>query len=134
MRVLIAEDVRRLADDIAEGLRDQGMAVDVAYDGAEATAKLGVNVYDVLVLDRDLPGVHGDTICRRITADEIPVMVLMLTAAGAPGERVAGLTLGADDLSRKTVSLSRTRAPRPCIGATKARSPVARAALRRHRA
>jgi len=95
MKVLVAEDVRRLADDIAEGLRDQGFAVDVAYDGAAATARLAVNAYDVLVLDRDLPGVHGDTICRRIAAEEIPVMVLM------PDERVAGLSLGADDYLAK---------------------------------
>ncbi|MCU1494613.1 MAG: two component transcriptional regulator, winged helix family [Acidimicrobiaceae bacterium] len=101
MRVLVAEDVRRLADDIAEGLRDQGMAIDVAYDGTSAMTKLAVNAYDVLVLDRDLPGIHGDTICRRIAEDELPVMVLMLTAAGAPGERVAGLSLGADDYLAK---------------------------------
>ena len=101
MRVLVAEDVRRLADDIAEGLRDQGMAVDVAYDGTIAMTKLAVNTYDVLVLDRDLPGVHGDTICRQVAEEEHPVMVLMLTAAGAPGERVEGLSLGADDYLAK---------------------------------
>ncbi len=101
MRVLVAEDVRRLADDIAEGLRDQGMAVDVAYDGTTAMTKLAVNTYDVLVLDRDLPGVHGDTICRQVAEEEHPVMVLMLTAAGAPGERVEGLSLGADDYLAK---------------------------------
>ena len=84
MRVLVAEDVRRLADDIAEGLRDQGIAADVAYDGADATVKLDLNPYDVLVLDRDLPGIHGDTICRTITAAGNPVMILMLTAAGTP--------------------------------------------------
>jgi DNA-binding response OmpR family regulator len=95
--VLVAEDVRRLADDIAEGLRDQGIATDVAYDGADAAAKLDLNPYDVLVLDRDLPGIHGDTICRTITAAGNPVMILMLTAAGAPGDRVTGLALGADD-------------------------------------
>jgi DNA-binding response OmpR family regulator len=97
VRVLVAEDAKRLADDIAEGLRDQGIAVDVAYDGADALFKLDVNSYDVLVLDRDLPGVHGDTICRMITASGTPVMILMLTAAGAPGDRVGGLDLGADD-------------------------------------
>jgi DNA-binding response OmpR family regulator len=101
MRVLVAEDVRRLADDIAEGLRDQGMAVDVAYDGVDAIAKITVNSYDVLVLDRDLPGVHGDLICRRIVEEGLPIMVLMLTASGAPGERVAGLELGADDYLAK---------------------------------
>jgi len=97
MKVLIAEDVKRLADDIAEGLRDQGMAVDIAYDGTDATFKLDVYHYDVLVLDRDLPGVHGDTICRQITGSGKQVMVLMLTASGAPGDRVTGLGLGADD-------------------------------------
>ena len=97
MRVLVAEDTRRLADDIAEGLRDQGIAADVAYDGADAAFKLDVNPYDVLILDRDLPGIHGDTICRTIAAAGNPVMILMLTAAGAPGDRVTGLALGADD-------------------------------------
>jgi DNA-binding response OmpR family regulator len=97
VRVLVAEDVRRLADDIAEGLRDQGMAVDVAYTGIDAAAKLDINRYDVVVLDRDLPGIHGDTICRMITDSDDPAMVLMLTAADAPAERVSGLRLGADD-------------------------------------
>lgn len=97
MRVLVAEDQRRLADDIAEGLRDQGMAVDVAYTGLDAAAKLDVNRYDVVVLDRDLPGIHGDTLCKMITDRDDPAMVLMLTAADAPADRVAGLGLGADD-------------------------------------
>jgi DNA-binding response OmpR family regulator len=95
--VLVAEDVKRLADDIAEGLRDQGMAVDVAYDGIDAIFKLDLNPYDVLVLDRDLPRMHGDAICRMITDSGKPVMVLMLTASGTPGDRVTGLGLGADD-------------------------------------
>jgi DNA-binding response OmpR family regulator len=101
MRVLVVEDVRRLADDIAEGLRDQGMAVDVAYDGLEASAKIEVNSYDVVVLDRDLPALHGDTVCRMIAEGDRPVMVLMLTAADSPGDRVAGLGLGADDYLSK---------------------------------
>ncbi len=67
MRVLVVEDSRRLADVVVEGLRDQGMAVDVAYDGREAASKLDVNAYDVVVLDRDLPGIDGDTLCRMIT-------------------------------------------------------------------
>jgi DNA-binding response OmpR family regulator len=95
--VLVVEDVHRLADDIAEGLRDQGMAVDVAYTGLDAADKLDVNRYDIVVLDRDLPGIHGDTICRTITGSDDPAMVLMLTAAGAPEDRVSGLALGADD-------------------------------------
>ena len=93
MRVLVAEDFRSLADVLAEGLRDQGMAVDVAFDGLEAAARLDVNAYDVVVLDRDLPGIHGDTLCQMITARDDRVMVLMLTAAGLPGDRVSGLGL-----------------------------------------
>lgn len=94
MRVLVAEDARPLADVLAEGLRDQGMAVDIARDGLEAAAKLGVDAYDVVVLDRDLPGIHGDTLCQMITEGGERVMVLMLTAAGSAGDRVAGLGLG----------------------------------------
>jgi DNA-binding response OmpR family regulator len=101
MRVLVAEDARALAAVLAEGLRDQGMAVDVAYDGLEAAAKLDLNPYDVIVLDRDLPGIHGDTLCQMITEHDQRVMVLMLTAAGAPGDRVSGLALGADDYLAK---------------------------------
>lgn len=97
MRVLIVEDEPEFANMIAEGLRDQGMAVDVAYDGLAGAAKLNINPYDVVVLDRDLPGVHGDTLCRTITASPEPAMILMLTAAGSARERVAGLALGADD-------------------------------------
>jgi DNA-binding response OmpR family regulator len=101
VRVLVVEDVRRLANDIAEGLRDQAMAVDVAYDGLEAAGKLEVNQYDVVVLDRDLPKLHGDTLCRMIIEGDDPVMVLMLTAADTAGDRVAGLRLGADDYLAK---------------------------------
>ena len=97
MRVLVVEDDPRLANTIAEGLRDQGLAIDIAYDGHEAVTKLGLNLYDVVVLDRDLPGIHGDTVCRLITQSENPAMILMLTAAGTPTERVTGLALGADD-------------------------------------
>jgi DNA-binding response OmpR family regulator len=97
MRVLVVEDAARLANWIAEGLRDQGIAVDIAYDGREAASRLHVNPYDVVVLDRDLPGIHGDTLCQMITASDAPAMILMLTAAGTPDDRVAGLMLGADD-------------------------------------
>ncbi|MGA2010505.1 MAG: response regulator transcription factor [Solirubrobacteraceae bacterium] len=97
MRVLVVEDAARLANWIAEGLRDQGIAVDIAYDGTEAARRLNVNPYDVVVLDRDLPGIHGDTLCRMITESDEPSMILMLTAAATPDDRVAGLTLGADD-------------------------------------
>jgi DNA-binding response OmpR family regulator len=95
------EDARSLADVLVEGLRDQGMAVDAAHDGLEAAAKLGVNAYDVVVLDRDLPGIHGDALCQMITERDGRAMVLMLTAAGAPGDRGAGLGLAADDYLAK---------------------------------
>jgi DNA-binding response OmpR family regulator len=101
VRVLVVEDARSLADVLVEGLRDQGMAVDAAYDGLEAAAKLGISAYDVVVLDRDLPGIHGDALCQMITGQQDRCMVLMLTAAGAPGDRVAGLGLGADDYLAK---------------------------------
>jgi DNA-binding response OmpR family regulator len=101
MRVLVVEDARALADVLVEGLRDQGMAVDVARDGLDAAAKLDINAYDVVVLDRDLPGIHGDTLCQMITERDDRVMVLMLTAAGSPGDRVSGLGLGADDYLAK---------------------------------
>jgi DNA-binding response OmpR family regulator len=101
MRVLVVEDSRSLADVLVEGLRDQGMAVDAAWDGLEAAAKLGVNRYDVVVLDRDLPGIHGDALCQMITERAERAMVLMLTAAGDPAARVSGLGLGADDYLAK---------------------------------
>ena len=97
MRVLVVEDSRSLAEVLVEGLRDQGMAVDAAYDGLEAAAKLDLNPYDVVVLDRDLPGIQGDSLCQMITDHDQRAMVLMLTASGAPGDRVTGLGLGADD-------------------------------------
>jgi DNA-binding response OmpR family regulator len=101
VRVLVVEDVKRLADDIAEGLRDQGIGADVAYDGRAAVDKLDLYPYDVVVLDRDLPGIHGDVLCQMITREERAVMVLMLTASDAPGQRVSGLKLGADDYLTK---------------------------------
>ena len=101
MRVLVVEDVHGLADDIAEGLRDEGFAVDVAYNGLDAAAKLDINAYQVVVLDRDLPGIHGDTLCRMITESDRPAMTLMLTAAGTPDDRISGLGLGADDYLTK---------------------------------
>ncbi|MEU5637278.1 response regulator transcription factor [Streptomyces rishiriensis] len=101
MRVLVVEDARTLAEVIAEGLGDQGMAVDLAHDGRDAAAKLDVDEYDVVVLDRDLPSIHGDTLCQMITERDGRAMVLMLTAADSPGDRVSGLTLGADDYLAK---------------------------------
>ena len=97
MRVLVVEDIPRHANRIAEGLRDQGMAVDLAYDGHEAMAKVDLVPYDVVLLDRDLPGIHGDQLCQLITHTDDPPMILMLTAAGAPTDRVEGLAIGADD-------------------------------------
>ncbi|MEU4704477.1 response regulator transcription factor [Nonomuraea dietziae] len=97
MRVLIAEDERMLADSIAEGLRGEALAVDVAYDGEAALERLTVHDYDVLVLDRDLPGVHGDEVCGRVVEQGLMVRILMLTAASEVRARVAGLSLGADD-------------------------------------
>ncbi|WP_156325557.1 response regulator transcription factor [Nonomuraea sp. SBT364] len=97
MRVLIAEDERMLADSIAEGLRDEALAVDVAYDGEAALERLGVHDYDVLILDRDLPGRHGDEVCSAVVERGWLVRVLMLTAASDVRSRVAGLSLGADD-------------------------------------
>ncbi|MFI9817746.1 response regulator transcription factor [Saccharothrix variisporea] len=101
MRVLVVEDARALAEVVAEGLRDQGMAVDVAHDGLTAAAKLDVTDYEVVVLDRDLPGLHGDDLCQVITSADDRPMVLMLTASGTPEDRVRGLTLGADDYLAK---------------------------------
>ena len=101
MRVLIVEDVHVLADDIADGLRDEGMAVDVAYDGTSGLEKASVNAYDVVVIDRDLPGLHGDEVCRHLVHATSPPRILMLTAASGIGDRVEGLTIGADDYLAK---------------------------------
>jgi len=101
MRILVAEDERILADAVAEWLRRETFAVDVVYDGDAALERLGINEYDVVLLDRDLPVVHGDEICRAIVDSGTPARVLMLTAAAAVRDRVAGLTLGADDYLTK---------------------------------
>ncbi|MEV6848240.1 response regulator transcription factor [Actinoplanes sp. NPDC051411] len=101
MRVLVAEDERMLADTVAEGLRRFAMAVDVVYDGDSAVERLGVNRYDVAVLDRDMPGRSGDDICRQITGSGVGTRVLMLTAAVGIRDRVEGLGLGADDYLTK---------------------------------
>jgi DNA-binding response OmpR family regulator len=97
VRVLVVEDHKVLADRIAEGLRDQGMAVDVAYDGEAALESTAVTGYDVIVLDRDLPRVHGDAVCAHLVTGSAQARILMLTAAAAVGDRVDGLNLGADD-------------------------------------
>jgi len=97
MRVLVTEDDEVLATAVAAGLRREGMAVDVALDGGAALERLAVNRYDVLVLDRDLPGVHGDDVCRALASGRSATRVLMLTAARSVKDRVEGLGLGADD-------------------------------------
>jgi DNA-binding response OmpR family regulator len=95
--VLVVEDFEILARTIATGLRREGMAVDVVLDGNDALDHLAATRYDVVVLDRDLPGVHGDDVCRHIVAERAQSRVLMLTAASAIKQRVDGLGLGADD-------------------------------------
>ena len=97
MRILVVEDEDVLAQTVAEGLRDLGWAVDVANDGLDAFEKASINTYDVIVLDRDLPGLHGDELCRRLNTAGDRARILMLTAAGALDDRVSGLMLGADD-------------------------------------
>ena len=101
MRVLVVEDERVLADAIATGLRGEAMAVDVVSDGDAALDRLGVHDYDVVVLDRDLPVVSGDDVCRSLVGTGGAVRVLMLTAAGTLADRVEGLDLGADDYLAK---------------------------------
>jgi DNA-binding response OmpR family regulator len=97
MRVLVVEDEGDLAEAVARGLSRRGFAVDMARDGAEALEKTWASSYDVIVLDRDLPAVHGDEVCRRLTGDGALSRILMLTASGTVDDRVHGLGLGADD-------------------------------------
>ncbi|MBR7829741.1 response regulator transcription factor [Actinospica sp. MGRD01-02] len=106
MRVLVVEDEQLLADAIARGLRRESMAVDAVYDGREAWERIGVNDYDVVVLDRDLPGMHGDELCRRVLEAGGATRILMLTAASEVSDRVAGLSLGADDYLGKPFAFS----------------------------
>jgi len=110
MRVLVVEDERLLADTIADGLRRQAMAVDVAYDGNAALERLAVNDYDVVVLDRDLPIISGDEVCKTVVESGVDTRILMLTAATAIPERVAGLGLGADDYLTKPFAFAELRA------------------------
>ena len=106
MRVLLVEDEVELAEAVARVLRREGMAVDVAFDGREALDRASVNAYDVVVLDRDLPQVHGDEVCKALVADSTESRVLMLTAAGAIEDRVEGLGLGAEDYLPKPFALA----------------------------
>jgi two-component system, OmpR family, response regulator VanR len=101
VRVLVCEDEPRVADAIARGLRRQGAAVDVSGDGADGLYKARVHPYDVVVLDRDLPALHGDDVCRALNAEQPDTKVLMLTAAAAIDDVVDGLALGADDYLAK---------------------------------
>ena len=97
MRVLVVEDHVELADSIARVLRREGMAVDVVHDGLDALERAGHTGYDVILLDRDLPGASGDDVCRRLVTDRASAKVLMLTASATLAHRVEGLNLGADD-------------------------------------
>jgi DNA-binding response OmpR family regulator len=128
VRVLVVEDQRDLADDIAEGLRDQGLSVDVAYDGANAIDKAMHNPYDVVVLDRDLPAVHGDEVCDTIVESANNARILMLTAATTVHDRVAGLNLGADDYLTKPFAFEELVAR---IHALSRRAPSSGPVLRR---
>jgi DNA-binding response OmpR family regulator len=125
VRVLVVEDNQVVATAVAEGLRDAGLAVDVAHDGASGLEKAQLAPYDVVVLDRDLPAVHGDEVCARLASAPAGARILMLTAAGAAGDRVDGLNLGADDylpkpfhfpeLVARVIALSRRAPPAPLV-------------------
>ena len=106
MRVLLAEDHDRLAWAIAAGLRRYGMITDVVLNGDDALDRLKTNHYDVVVLDRDLPGTHGDDVCRTLFAERSESRILMLTAAGSVRDRIEGLGLGADDYLPKPFDFS----------------------------
>jgi DNA-binding response OmpR family regulator len=130
MRVLVVEDEPVLARAVAEWLRNEAHAVDVAGDGAGALERLGVHDYDVVVLDRDLPGVHGDEVCRRVVAMSLSARVLMLTAAAEISDRVDGLSLGADDYLIKPFAFPELSARVEALGrrARPAAPPVLRRA------
>lgn len=106
MRVLLVEDHEELADTVANVLRREGMAVDVVFDGREALLHVEATGYDVVVLDRDLPGMHGDDVCRALIADSCACRILMLTASATIEDRVDGLSLGADDYLPKPFAIA----------------------------
>jgi len=116
VRVLVADDEQVLAETVAEGLRRLSIAVDVCYDGAAALERLWVTTYDVAVLDRDMPEVHGDDVCRWITGHQPSTRVLMLTAAGSIRERVQGLGIGADDYLTKPFAFAELAARVQALG------------------
>ena len=130
MRVLIVEDEPDTAAALVRGLRREGLAVDAAEDGQEALLKATLTSYDVVVLDRDLPVVHGDEVCRQLNALDPAPAVLMLTAAGEIEDRVAGLTVGADDYLGKPFSFAELTARVLALGrrAHRPRPPVLRVA------
>jgi len=128
MRVLVVEDHVALAGRIAEGLRDAGMAVDVVHDGLAALEAADGTAYDVVVLDRDLPRLHGDRVCRALASAATPTRVLMLTASTDLDDRVAGLELGADDYLGKPFAFSELIARIRALGR---REPSAPAVARR---
>jgi DNA-binding response OmpR family regulator len=128
VRVLVVEDHVVLANRIGEGLRDAGFAVDVVYNGAAALDSVTGTDYDVVVLDRDLPTVHGDRVCRRLVRDGSPSRILMLTAATDVEDRVDGLELGADDYLGKPFAFQELIARIRALGR---RGPGAPAVVRR---
>ena len=122
VRVLVVEDQAELADDIADGLRDQGIGADVAYDGAAGIEKALMTAYDVVILDRDLPRVHGDAVCATLAAAPSLARILLLTASSTVSERVDGLNLGADDYLTKPFAFAELVAR---VRALARRSPAA---------
>ncbi len=126
MRVLVVEDETQLADAVVRGLRREGMAVDVAYDGDDGFTKATTTRYDVVVLDRDLPGKSGDEICRSLTDEGVLTRVIMLTASGSIEDKVEGLALGADDYLAKPFAFAELVARVRALGrrATPAAPPV----------
>ncbi len=116
MKVLVVEDETRLADAIARGLRREGMAVDTANDGDLALEKAAIVTYDVIVLDRDLPRVHGDDVCQTLRSSGSTSQILMLTASGAIEDRVEGLNLGADDYLPKPFAFAELTARVRALG------------------
>ena len=124
VRVLVAEDDEVLARTVAVGLRREGMAVDVVADGDDALRHLAVNDYEVVVLDRDLPGTRGDDVCRRLVADRSRARVLMLTAASSVTDRVEGLGLGADDYLPKPFEFAELVARIRAVGRRPAMPPT----------
>jgi DNA-binding response OmpR family regulator len=116
VRVLVVEDEAALADAVARGLRREGMAVDVAYDGSAGHEKATVTRYDVVVLDRDLPGMSGDELCRRLAVEGTLTRVIMLTASGTVADKVEGLSLGADDYLPKPFAFAELAARVRALG------------------